>query len=159
MKLFVGLKNIVNLSFLFLELNFSINTRIADINIAKGIYCKTFEESAIKAMSDRKSLRDTYKLCSNSKDIIAIMAFAECYNGLGYYNKNRVSPHVFSGTNVSTKGKYTGDEDYSASTVDKQPGIYILIKMIIKRLVFKEVKVYEKNISVNIDNNDINTGL
>ena len=34
MKLYVGLNYIVNLSLLFFELHFSINTRIADINIA-----------------------------------------------------------------------------------------------------------------------------
>ena len=58
------------------------------------------------------------------------MAFAERYNGLGYYNKKRVSPYVYSGTNVYTGGKYVSDGVYDSNTVDKQPGVYILIDAI-----------------------------
>jgi len=56
-----------------------------------------------------------------------MMAFAESYNGLGYYNKGLVSPYVYSGTNVYTKGKYVVDGKFSSSTIDGQPGVYLLI--------------------------------
>lgn len=58
-------------------------------------------------------------------------AFAERYNGLGYYNKDKISPYVYSGTSIYTGGKYVRDGVYDANVVDKQPGVYILISAII----------------------------
>lgn len=59
-------------------------------------------------------------------------AFAEAYNGLGYYNKGRVSAYVYSGTNVYKSGKYVDDGVYDPKVKDKQPGVYILIMAIKK---------------------------
>ena len=86
-----------------------------------------FTDAAVDALSEKKSLRDKYKLTSDSNDMAAMMAFAESYNGLGYYNKDRVSPYVYSGTDVYKSGKYVSDGNYSATAVDGQPGVYILI--------------------------------
>ena len=61
-----------------------------------------------------------------------MISFAEVYNGLGYYNNNHISPYIYSGTSAYKSGKYTSDGVYDANAVDKQPGIYILIKKIIK---------------------------
>jgi len=91
-----------------------------------------FTDAAVDALSEKKSLRDKYKLTSGSNDMAAMMAFAESYNGLGYYNKDRVSPYVYSGTNVYKSGKYVSDGKYSATAVDGQPGVYILINSLKK---------------------------
>lgn len=68
---------------------------------------------------------------ADSKDMAAMLSFAEVYNGLGYFNKGVVSPYIYSGTNLYKKGKFVSDGSYNASVTDKQPGVYILIKKII----------------------------
>ena len=98
--------------------------------VPKGIYFEDFTEAAIDALSRKSSVRDEFQLTFDCNDIAKMMAFAERYNGLGYYNKKRVSPYVYSGTNVYTGGKYVSDGVYDSNTVDKQPGVYILIDAI-----------------------------
>mgnify|MGYP001782812480 FL=1 len=61
-----------------------------------------------------------------------MVSFAEVYNGLGYYYNGHVSPYIYSGTSAYTSGKYVSDSNYDANAVDKQPGIYILIRKIRK---------------------------
>lgn len=48
----------------------------------------------------------------------------ERYNGFGYrlYHPDVLTPYLFSGTTLYTKGKYVGDHDYSASAVSDQEG-------------------------------------
>ena len=72
-----------------------------------------------------------YKLKADSKDMAAMLSFAEVYNGFGYFNKGVVSPYIYSGTNLYKKGKFVSDGSYNASVTDKQPGVFILIKKII----------------------------
>jgi len=62
--------------------------------------------------------------------LVAMLTFAEAYNGWGYYNRDRISPYVYSGTNVYKKGKYVADGKFDPETIDIQPGIYILINAI-----------------------------
>ncbi|WP_372009470.1 hypothetical protein NBRC13296_02115 [Paenibacillus chitinolyticus] len=45
-----------------------------------------FTDAAVDALLEKQSLRDKYRLTSDSNDMAAMMAFAETYNGLGYYN-------------------------------------------------------------------------
>ena len=101
-------------------------------HVPKGKNFDNFIDAAVDALSEKNSLKEKYKLTSNSNDMAAMMAFAESYNGLGYYNKDRVSPYVYSGTNMYKSGKYVSDGNYSATTVDEQPGVYILINSLKK---------------------------
>ena len=39
-----------------------------------------------------------------------------------------VETYIFSGTNLYSKGKYGSDGKYDSNLVDKQPGVYLLIK-------------------------------
>ena len=100
-------------------------------NYPQGIYFDNFEEAAIEALSGKSQLRDAFNLSTSSTDMAAMAAFAERYNGLGYYNKDKISPYVYSGTSIYTGGKYVRDGVYDANVVDKQPGVYILISAII----------------------------
>ena len=52
--------------------------------------------------------------------------FAERYNGLGYRQRNTVSPYVYAGTNLYTGGKFTADGKYDSSVFDKQVGTAVL---------------------------------
>ena len=48
---------------------------------------------------------------------------AESYNGLGYQSKGRVSPYLWSGTNLFERGKYTGDGKFDPMARDQQIGV------------------------------------
>lgn len=100
-------------------------------HVPKGIYYTNFHDSAVAAMNDQSSTRAEYGLSAGSTDLVAMAAFAETYNGLGYYNyHNMPSPYVYSGTNVYTSGKYVADGKFSSTAVDQQPGTFLLIKQI-----------------------------
>ena len=101
------------------------------IHVPKGIYFEKFTDAAVDALKEKNKFRKKYKLKADSKDMAAMLSFAEVYNGLGYFNKGVVSPYIYSGTNLYKKGKFVSDGSYNASVTDKQPGVYILIKKII----------------------------
>lgn len=91
---------------------------------------KTFEEDAITVLTEQKK---SYDNCSDdhdrlSYDRISMLTFAERWNGLAYKNHGRVSPYVYSGTNLYTTGKYISDNVYKSTEVDAQAGVYILLK-------------------------------
>jgi lysozyme family protein len=102
------------------------------MHVPAEIYFDNFTDAAVDALSKKKSLRDKYSLSSDSNDMAAMMAFAESYNGLGYYKKEKISPYVFSGTNVYEKGKYIADGQYDPNAIDAQPGVYLLINALKK---------------------------
>ena len=62
-----------------------------------------------------------------------MLCFAEVYNGLGYNNNNNISPYIWSGTSAYKSGKYSKDNIYNKKAIDKQPGIYILIRKILRK--------------------------
>ena len=82
-------------------------------------------------------------LTSDSKDIVAMMCFAEVYNGLGYYNNGHISPYLYSGTNLYVSGKYVEERNaegkyisvYKKDVVDAQIGVYILLNSILDQEV------------------------
>lgn len=55
-------------------------------------------------------------------DIVTALIKCEGYNGMGYAAHGIPSPYVWGGTNVQRPGKYIADGEWSATTVDKQPG-------------------------------------
>lgn len=59
--------------------------------------------------------------------------FAEVFNGMGYRNKGRVSPYLWSGTTLYKSGKYVADGVYSSSAVDKQLGVMPLYQILLAR--------------------------
>jgi lysozyme family protein len=56
-------------------------------------------------------------------DVVTCLIQAEMYNGMGYANKGRISPYVWSFTNIYQGGKYIRDGVYSGSTWDSQCGV------------------------------------
>ncbi|WP_375764242.1 hypothetical protein ACE10X_13245 [Bradyrhizobium sp. Pha-3] len=50
------------------------------------------------------------------------LTMLEQYNGLGYANKGRPSPYIWSGTNQYVSGKYVRDGVYDPNVVDQQLG-------------------------------------
>lgn len=61
-----------------------------------------------------------------------LLTIGEQYNGLGYANKGRPSPYVWSGTNQYVKGKYVADGKYDPNAVDSQLGMAVALKMLME---------------------------
>lgn len=85
----------------------------------------SWEEAAIDAL---------HEIEWTDWSIAGTLTFLERYNGLGYSNKGRPSPYVWSKTNQYVSGKYTSDGRYSANVIDSQPGCAALLI----RLMFKD---------------------
>ena len=111
------------------------------VNYPPGKLFYNFESAAKDALKGQQDTINKYNLTADSKDIAAMLCFAETYNGLGYYKKGLVSPYIFSGTNNYEKGKYVEVEKkdgsgktesvYNANLVDKQVGTYLLLSSIL----------------------------
>lgn len=86
-----------------------------------------WHKAAVHAINMKKSIRDNVGITAETRDPAALATFAEAYNGLGYHNKGRVSPYVYSGTDAYTGGKYVKDGVFSASAKDKQPGVLAMV--------------------------------
>lgn len=93
---------------------------------------KDFKKNAASVFLTQKSRIINCKLKTGSKDIIAMCAVALYHNGrYGIKNEDnnewkswKHSAYIFSGTSLYKKGKYTHDEGYDESFVDKQVGIF-----------------------------------
>ena len=59
-----------------------------------------------------------------------MLDWAEKYNGLGYRHKGFPSPYLWSGTSEYKSGKYTSDGVFSATAIDKQPGVAAMFKFL-----------------------------
>lgn len=85
----------------------------------------SWEEAAIDALHEIKW---------NDWSIAGTLTYLERYNGLGYANRNRPSPYVWSKTDQYHSGKYTSDGRYNSNVIDSQPGCAALLI----RLMFKD---------------------
>ncbi|MBW4643573.1 MAG: hypothetical protein KME23_11395 [Goleter apudmare HA4340-LM2] len=88
----------------------------------------TWEESAIDALT----LKDFNKVKDWS--LAAQLWQIERYNGFGYrqYHPEVLTPYLWSGTNLYTKGKYTSDGKWDNEAVSAQIGVVALLKILIQ---------------------------
>lgn len=94
--------------------------------VPKNVCFDNFHDAAVAALNSAQAQKGIS--LSQDSDIVLMMTFAELYNGTGYTDyHDMASPYVFSGTDVYEKGKYVSDGSFSSETVDKQPGVYILV--------------------------------
>lgn len=89
-----------------------------------------WEDAAVHALNMKQNTKNKYGLSSSSRDLPAMLAFSEVYNGLGYHNKSRVSPYVYSGTNAYDNGKYVADGVFNSNYKDKQLGVLAMLMSI-----------------------------
>lgn len=92
------------------------------VHYPQGKLFYDWESSAIDALST-----DKYGTVVEG-DVNTYYDFAEHYNGLGYRNKGLASPYVWSGTTTYKGGKYVADGQFSASAIDKQLGVAVMLK-------------------------------
>lgn len=83
----------------------------------------TWESAAIDALMLKK------KIMPAEWTIETELRFAECFNGLGYFNRGLLSPYIWAGTTEhNERGKYVADGKFSATAVEKQLGVVALLK-------------------------------
>lgn len=91
------------------------------------------------------ALKDCHPYAARWKDwsVGGTLTLLELYNGLGYFNKGRPSPYVWSGTDQYVKGKYVADGVYDPETVDKQlgcAGLILAMRMVDPSITFGSLK-------------------
>lgn len=87
-----------------------------------------WEPAAADALAMMRPLAQQMGINASSLDMPALMALAEFYNGLGYRNREAVSPYVYSGTNHYTGGKITVDKGpINPKVKDAQLGVVEMI--------------------------------
>ena len=86
-----------------------------------------FDKAAVHALKMKSGIRDAVGLDENTRDPTAVATYAEAYNGLGYHNRGKSSPYVYSGTEEYTRGKYVKDGVFSSRTVDQQIGVLAMM--------------------------------
>jgi len=91
-----------------------------------------WEDAAIHALSDshKTGIQDDLDITEDTRDLAALGTYAEYYNGLGYHNRGRVSPYVYSGTDHYTGGKYVRDGFFSSTAVDQQLGVLAMVQVL-----------------------------
>lgn len=97
----------------------------------------SWEEAAIDALV----ACPPYATRNGDWSIGGTLTMLERYNGLGYANKGRPSPYVWSGTDQYERGKYVADGKYDANVVDKQlgcAGVFIAMMAMDSTITFGE---------------------
>jgi len=90
-----------------------------------------FYEAAVHALTFdryRNDVKERYELSADSRDIIAMISWAEVFNGQGHFNAGRPSPYVFNGTNLHDRGTFIADGVFDPYADDVRPGIYLIIR-------------------------------
>lgn len=79
---------------------------------------KSWEDAAIDALTNCA----TYAARNKDWSIGSLLTALESYNGLGYAERGRPSPYIWSGTDQYVSGKYVADGVYNPNAVDQQLG-------------------------------------
>src|SRR5882672_4304045 len=93
------------------------NKKSVHVPAGRGPFA-SWEDAAVDA------LVNCSPFAARNKDwsVGGMLTMIEQYNGLGYANKGRPSPYVWSGTDQYVSGKYVRDGVYDPSEVDQQLG-------------------------------------
>ncbi len=88
-----------------------------------------WEDAAVHALTHdgRQRSRDDLGIDKGTTDTAAMASYAEMYNGMGYAQRGKASPYVYSGTNAYQGGKYVSDGHYSARAKDQQLGVVSMV--------------------------------
>lgn len=103
-----------------------------------------WEEAAIHAIKQKWSLWFT-SIDGSDEQLRKVADFAERYNGLGYRNKWKISPYVWSWTSLYTGGRYVADHVYNANSYDTRPGVMPIINSLLKKNGIQAPKSTDSN--------------
>jgi lysozyme family protein len=86
----------------------------------------TWEESAIDALGYDHFVGET------DWSVEHLLFLWEKYNGFGYRNHNCLSPYVWAGTTVQTKGRYVADGKFDPESISNRIGCAAMLKVLIE---------------------------
>lgn len=93
-------------------------------HVPKGKMFNDWESAAIDAIRTGGNTIRRLGINSGTTDMGKLLAYAECYNGIGYrLNKGKTSPYVYAGTNVYQGGMFVRDHVYDPNAMDKRLGV------------------------------------
>lgn len=98
------------------------NKKSTHVPIGRGPF-KSWEEAAVDALVNC----GPYASRNSDWSVGGLLTLLERYNGIGYANKGRPSPYLWSGTDQYKSGKYVADGVYDPNEIDKQLGCAGLI--------------------------------
>ena len=92
--------------------------------VPKGIYFREdqFADAAVHALGMKKHLKKSLGLTYESRDLAAMAAYTEAYNGFGYRMGGRPSPYVTAGTDLYSSGLYVRDGVINPHAKDRRVG-------------------------------------
>ena len=98
--------------------------------VPKNIYFREdqFADAAVHALGMKKHLKKSLGLTYESRDLAAMAAYTEAYNGLGYRMGGRPSPYVTAGTNLYSSGLYVRDGVFNPHAKDRRLGTLPLMR-------------------------------
>jgi lysozyme family protein/peptidoglycan hydrolase-like protein with peptidoglycan-binding domain len=101
------------------------------VNVPKDIpIFYEWEKAAVHALNMKKGIRDGLSMTEDTTDEVAMAAYSEAYNGLGYHNRGRTSPYVYAGTDQYKSGMYVADHRFSNVAKDRRLGVLALTRSI-----------------------------
>lgn len=113
----------------------------------------SWEKSAVDALLMKKNNFPK----DNKWDINSVGNFFERYNGMGYANKNKNSPYLWSMSNHGVGvGKYTSDGNYNENAVSNQCGSMVILSFIGEEYLNNDYKEYNDNLINVINSKDFN---
>ena len=65
-----------------------------------------------------------------TRNLLAMLQFAELWNGTGCADFGRINPYLYAGTNIYSKGKYPYDGHWDPEWEDGQPGVLYLLTQV-----------------------------
>lgn len=77
-----------------------------------------------------RTFQNAIGMGKGTRNLLAMLQFAELWNGLGCAQNGRVNPYLYAGTNVYTAGKYVADGKWSSTEEDRQAGVLYLLTQI-----------------------------
>lgn len=94
------------------------------VHVPAGKLFLTWDEAAQDALSAKARVG----LSPLPGGVAAECYFFERFNGMGYRNRGKISPYLWSGTSAYVSGKFSSDGHYDPSAIDKQIGCMAMRK-------------------------------
>lgn len=90
-----------------------------------------FVADAVKTIKSGqwRDFQNAIGMGKGTRNLLAMLQFAELWNGKGYANAGRVSAYLYAGTNIYTKGKYL-NSGWSPNFEDSQAGVLCLLSQV-----------------------------
>lgn len=93
---------------------------------------KDFVADAVKTIKSGqwRDFQNAIGMGKGTRNLLAMLQFAELWNGTGCADFGRINPYLYAGTNIYSKGKYPYDGHWDPEWEDGQPGVLYLLTQV-----------------------------